>query len=398
MAASKAERANTRVERLELERRWALVREHLKERGLDALVVIGSDDFLGGYVRWFIDRPAYNSYHLAVIFYPDELMTLVDHGPWGAIRTSDGDDPDNPGVGEVLHTAAFRSVRYLHGVEGELVAAALRRRGCRRIGFAGPGAMPHQFVTTISDSPGLEISDETDALDRMKAIKSATEIAHIRDAAAMQDRIFEHVLAHARPGMRDVDIAALAQAEGRRLGSEGGVLFCGSAGPGEPAPMRLNHWQTRTINPGDVVTLLIENNGPAGYYTELGRTFVFGRAPPDLRDAFAIAREAQAATLRRLAPGAACADIARAHDAHMNALNLPPETRLFAHGQGYDLVERPLIRADDPDVLAAGMSIVVHPAFVNETAFGYICDNYIVEPGGASECLHKTEKTVFEIV
>jgi len=31
----------------------------------------------------------------------------------------------------------------------------------------------------------------------------------------------------------------------------------------------------------------------------------------------------------------------------MRSRGLPAELRLYAHGQGYDLVERPLIRADE---------------------------------------------------
>lgn len=391
------DRVHTRMPRVELERRWALAREHLELNGLDALVVLASDDFLGGYPRWFIDRPAYNAYHQVVIFYPDQPMTLVEHGPMGAKRLCDDTDPDYPGVGEVLYAAAFRSVRYLHGVEGELVRDALQRRNCKRVGVVGLGAMPHRFVTTLSETPGIKISDETEAIDRCKSIKSAAEIVEIRKTAFMQDQIFQHVLAHARPGMRDVDVAAIAQAEGRRLGSEGGVFFCGSAEPGTPAVLRLNRWQMRTIKVGDPVTLLIENYGPAGYYTELGRTFVFGRAKAELHDAFAIAREAQIATLARMVPGVACAEIAHAHDEHMMRLGLAPETRLFAHGQGYDLVERPLIRRDEPMVLEAGMSVVVHPAFVNANSFGYVCDNYIIGSTGVDACLHRTASKIFEI-
>ena len=47
----------------------------------------------------------------------------------------------------------------------------------------------------------------------------------------------------------------------------------------------------------------------------------------------------------------------------MRARSLPPELRLYCHGQGYDLVERPLIRADETLTLEAGMNIAVHPGY-----------------------------------
>jgi Xaa-Pro aminopeptidase len=77
--------------------------------------------------------------------------------------------------------------------------------------------------------------------------------------------------------------------------------------------------------------------------------------------------------------------------------DLPPETRLYAHGQGYDMVERPLIRQDDDMVLQQGMCLAVHPGYETPALFAVICDNYMIEENGPGECLHRTEKRIFEI-
>ena len=118
---------------------------------------------------------------------------------------------------------------------------------------------------------------------------------------------------------------------------------------------------------GDHLSLLIETNGPGGFYTEIARTIVLGRASQELRDGFAAMREMQAATLANMTPGAFCGDIAAAHDDAMTARGLPPERRLYSHGQGYDMVERPLIRADEPVALAAGTCLAVHPGYETPT-------------------------------
>ena len=70
---------------------------------------------------------------------------------------------------------------------------------------------------------------------------------------------------------------------------------------------------------------------------------------------------------------------------------------MYAHGQGYDLVERPAIREEEPMRLQANMNIAVHPMSGTETVFAWVCDNYLVTESGASECLHKTAKKVFEV-
>jgi len=76
---------------------------------------------------------------------------------------------------------------------------------------------------------------------------------------------------------------------------------------------------------------------------------------------------------------------------------LRPETRVYAHGQGYDLVERPLVRDDEPMKLQANMNISVHPAVGSDRLWVWVCDNYLITGAGVSECLHETPQEIFEI-
>jgi Xaa-Pro aminopeptidase len=392
-------RITTRISTDELERRWSLIRQDMADRGLDALVMQNTNDWLGGYVKWFTDIPANNGYPRTVIFHATDLMTVVEMGPFGVRRTLDGRDDIHRGVGEMLHTPSFMSIDYTHDYDANLVLEVLKRRGSRAVGLVGIGALPHRFVIALES--GLQgaatIADATDLVDRRKAVKSDEEIALIKQTAAMQDAIFEKVLARIRPGMRDIDVTALAQAEGQRLGSEQGIFLGASSPVGKRSPFMGRHFQGRTLQAGDHLSLLIENNGPGGFYTEIARTIVLGRASQELLHGFQAVKEAQDHTLSLIKPGVSCREIAAAHDAHMRSRGLPAETRLYAHGQGYDMVERPLIRADEPMTLEAGMCLAVHPGFETDAIFAVICDNYMVETGGAGPCLHRTPKQVFEI-
>lgn len=132
-------------------------------------------------------------------------------------------------------------------------------------------------------------------------------------------------------------------------------------------------------------------------YAEVARTIVLGSASQKLKDEFAMMLEAQDHTLSLIKPGAHPKDIADAHDRWMESHGLPAERRLYAHGQGYDLVERPLIRADETMPLAANMNLAVHPGYDDGTVFAVICDNYLVTETGVSDCLHETPKQIFEL-
>lgn len=382
----------------ELDRRWAAVRYAIADQGVDALVVQSNNDWLGGYAKWLTDHPATNGYPTTVVFHATDWMTVVDMGPRGGRRKLGGNDEVHRGVGEILTTPAFTSVAYTDEYQAELVASDIKRRNCRAVGVAGGGALPHKFITRMErELAPIPLVDMTEAIDWLKAIKSPEEIVAIRKAAHMQDEIFARLLAKVKPGMRDTDITALAQHEGRLLGSEQG-LFLGTSAPlGVRAGFADRYQQGRALKPGEHFTILIENNGPGGFYTELARTMVFGKATQQLLDGFAAMKAAQDYTLALIKPGASCRDIAAAHDAYMRSNNFPPELRLYCHGQGYDLVERPLVRSDETMALAAGMNLAVHPGYETDSMFAVICDNYLVEENGPSECLHETEKKIFEI-
>jgi Xaa-Pro aminopeptidase len=397
LKAGMDDRRIARISVQELERRWRLVRDHMTEHGLDALIIQTARDFTGGYVKWFTDIPAY--YPRTVVFHRSDLMTVVEHGPAGRRRNLESDDADNPGVGEIITTSAFPSVNYTQTYDAEVVCDILTRRGYRHIGWVGPSAMPQGFVTYIEkDQSGkTEILDHTDFIDHAKAVKSTEEIALIRATAAMQDAVFSKVLARIKPGVRDLDVAALAQYEGQLLGSEQGIFLGTSAKLGKRAFFAQRHFQGRTITPGDHMSLLIENNGPGGFYTELSRTIVLGKASQELLDGFEIVKEAQQHTVRNLKPGVSCRELALAHDTFMKQNRVPPESRVYAHSQGYDLIERPLVRSDETMPLEKGMNMVVHPAYATVSMFAHVCDNYLVEEVGASECLHKTAKKIFEL-
>jgi Xaa-Pro aminopeptidase len=392
------ERLLNPVSNAELDRRWAAVRNAMADHGVDALVVQSNNDWLGGYAKWLTDHPATNGYPKTVVFHANDWMTVVDMGPRGGRRKLGGNDEVHRGVGEILTTPAFTSVAYTDEYQAELVVSDIKARNCMAVGVAGGGVLPHKFITRMErELAPIQLVDMTQAIDWLKAIKSPEEIVAIRRAARMQDDIFARLLAKVKPGMRDTDITALAQYEGRLLGSEQG-LFLGTSAPlGVRAGFADRYQQGRTLKPGEHFTILIENNGPGGFYTELARTTVFGKATQQLLDGFAAMKAAQDYTLALIKPGASCRDIAAAHDAYMRSNNFPPELRLYCHGQGYDLVERPLVRSDETMTLAAGMNLAVHPGYETDAMFAVICDNYLVEENGPSECLHETEKKIFEV-
>ena len=392
------DRITTPISTHELERRWVAARKEMRERKIDALVMQNANDWLGGYVKWFTDIPATNGYPKTVIFHADEPMTLIEMGGFNTVRKLKGDDPIHRGIDEVIGSPSFLAVNYTDNYHADCALDVLKKRGYRTIGLVGPGSLPHAFITQLKAGlNGTQFVDATEFIDRLKAVKSPEEIALIKRCCAMQDAIFDKVAKAIMPGMTDNDVTALAEHTGRVLGSEQGIFLCSSAPVGQPARFAGRHFQGRTLRAGDHMVLLIENNGPGGFFAEIARTLVLGKASNELIDGFEAMKEAQDYTLSLMKPGASCRDIANAHDEYMKKRGFEPEIRLYAHSQGYDMVERPMIRADETMPIEANMNFAVHPGYNTATMWATICDNYMVEAHGVSDCMHKTEKKVFEV-
>ncbi len=383
----------------ELERRWRLVRDEMRERRIDVLVMQNSTDHMGGYVKWFTDLPATNGYPKTVLFPLDDQMTLIEQGPFGGMQIIQPGDHAYRGVAKRLLNPSYCSAHYTRHYNSEQAIAEIEAKGYRRVGLVATAAMYYDFCEHIRRAlaPAVEFVDATEFVDRHKVVKSPEERDRIRRTAAMQDQVMARVLEGIRPGMRDLEVTALAQYVGHTLGSEQGTFNGASAPLGRPSHLHLHrHEQARVLKPGDHLSLLVENNGFGGFYTEIARTFVLGKASNELIDGYETVKEAQRHSLQYLRPGVRCADMFAEYEAFMQRRGLPAEKRLYAHGQGYDMVERPLIRNDETMTIEEGMNIVVHPGLSTPSMFAVVCDNFLVTQG-EPERLHMTEQKIFEL-
>ena len=395
-----SERVQHPIATAELERRWKAVRAAMDERQIDVLVMQSNNDFMGGYVKYFTDVPATHGYPGTVIFPRDDRMTVI-------IQSKFGDDQQLPpesdgirrGVKRILGAPYFVSALYTLDYDARLAEQALEPYAGKTIGLVGRGTLPVSFVDALRGGrlAKSKFVDASDMVDQIKVPKSDEEWGHIRRTALMQDAAMEAAMKAVTPGKREIEIAAVAEHYVLNHGGEQGLFLCCSHVPGQPGYWGNRHLQNRTLRQGDMFTLLIESNGPGGFYTEISRTCVLGKASQEMKDEFALLLQIRQATLDRLKPGASCKSIWDAHNALLRSYGKPEEERLYCHGQGYDLVERPLVRRDEPMDIRKNMNITCHPTFLSKGLFTTICDNYLIGEHGVVERLHKFPETLIEL-
>ena len=393
------ERINHPISTPELERRWAEARAAMAELRIDALVMQSNNDWMGGYVKWFTDVPATNGYPQTVIFPKDERMTVIGQGPMGVVREfGPQGDTVRRGTARFIGMPSYASCPYTADYDAELAARVLERYADGTIGLLGRGAVSFSMGDYLRRTlTRAKFTDASDAIDRIKAVKSPEEWERIRRTAAMQDKAMEETFAVIEPGMRELEVAAVAEHIGHRYGSEQGLFLAGSGPVGTAAVFANRYQQNRVLREGDQFTLLIENNGPGGFYTELGRTCVLGRASQEMKDEFAFVLEAQKFTLQRLVPGARASEVFAEYNDFMKKNGRPEEKRLHSHGQGYDMVERPLVRHDETMTIEKDMNMVCHPTYVTERTYSWCCDNFLIGENGVAERLHKFPQKIVEI-
>jgi Xaa-Pro aminopeptidase len=398
MPSSLSERVNTPISTAELDRRRTAIRAGMREAGIDVLIAQNNNDHLGGNVRYLIDFPASYGYTMTAIMPREDAITVVRHGPFGGDNEVTDDDPILHGVRRVLTTAMFASVTYCRDYEAQLIAKALAPYSRSRIGLAGHYQISAAILDYLrGELPDAEFVEACEIVDEVRMIKSEEEFELIRRTALLQDAAMEAAFKAVEPGMRDSDVAAVAQCHVQQGQGEQGIFLSASMKVGEPVMFGPRHMQNRVMDDGDFYALLVETSGPGGLYTELGRSCILGSANDEMLEEFQFVLEARRACLDTMRPGVPCADVWEQYNTYMRDRGRPEEARLHCHGQGYDLVERPLIRFDEPAAIALDMNITCHPQYPRAGVFSWACDNYRIGAEGPHERLHRFPEKITEL-
>jgi Xaa-Pro aminopeptidase len=381
----------------ELDRRFKAVRKAMEKEKLDCLIMQNNNQFLGGYTRYFTDIPATNGYTMTVIFPLNEDITIISHG--GPPLPPSPPEWAIHGVKERINLPYIPPLTRTNDMDAKAAADTLKKLKVKSLGVVAPAILCAFMYNYIKENvPNLKMSYATDLVDEIKAVKSEEELEFVKETARMQDIVWGAALAMVRPGVREYEIRSEIQRLFWNWGSEAQLIMVGSQPAGTPSPQKPDILQTRTIQKGDQVCIMPEVNGPGGFYCELGRTVCIGNAPKPLLEIWDFMVELQDETAKMLKPGADPAKIYKFYNDGLTKRGCLPDTRLFCHGQGYDLVERPSMRPEEDMIVKENMNITIHPMTTNkeQTAYGFCCDNFIVTKSGAVR-IHKTPREVFVV-
>ena len=389
-------KGNAPFSQTEYDRRIALTRTAMSEAGLDAMFVTDPSNqaWLTGYDGWS--------------FYVHQGVLLRMEGEpiwWGRYMDSIGGlrtcwmSEDN--IFGYADSYVQSTVR--HPMQD--LAARLRDMG---LGSATIGvemenyyysAKAHEVIVT--ELPEARFVDATALVNWQRLIKSQEEIAFIRKAARISERVIETAIDRAAPGVRKNDVVA-------------DIMHAGITGVDDiwgdyPAIVPLTPsgldataahltWNGDPMREGEA-TFFELSGCYRRYHAPLCRTVFLGKPPKEMRKAEEAQLEGIEAALNAARAGNRTCDIAQA------LMDVLQKHGIFREGRcGYpiglsyppDWGERTAsIRVEDQTILQPGMTFHFMPALWMDTWGLETTETILIKENGPAEALCNVERKLF---
>jgi Xaa-Pro aminopeptidase/Xaa-Pro dipeptidase len=237
-----------------------------------------------------------------------------------------------------------------------------------------------------------------DTFVQARSVKDEVEVARIKRASAIQDRIYRALETEIRPGRSERDIAA----EAMKIAISSGLAPSGSdsalspiivaSGPNGALPH--GELSGRKVRQGDLVVADIFFRYE-GYNSDETRTFSVGAPSQEMKGRYRAVLEAQEAVLEAIRPGVKCNEV---NEVGVVALRHRGVDRYLnhsiGHGVGIDIHESPAISRTSKDTLARGQVVTDEPGVYFRGKYGIRIEDTVFVGKRAEPLTHYTKEFV----
>lgn len=270
------------------------------------------------------------------------------------------------------------------------LATAARSLGAKKIAFEAaylPFSSYRQFVDAVAvSSEGVQMVPETGWVERLRALKDEAELASIRRAASLAHAGMKGLLAWARPGMSEKQIAWRLEQFLRENGS-GPMPFEVIVASGPNAAMPHARPAEREVLPGDPIVIDVGCRID-GYCSDITRTVCLG-SPGEMfqrvHDVVFAAQQVALATLKAGMTGSQVDGLAR------TVIEQAGYGERFGHGLGHGVGlephEEPRLGPSSTDALENNMVFTVEPGVYIPGWGGVRIEDTVLLTGGKASVL-----------
>jgi Xaa-Pro aminopeptidase len=352
------------------------------------------------------------------------LAIATRHGQIGLVVPEDERELAAEGWADELLTFAGGSLTEIKSTAQCVCPAfadmAARMKLAGRIGFENePGFEPasyaamHIYGETVREllaaaAPALTPAPASPMLAKLRLVKTAAELQHIRTACAIAREAFTEGARTLRAGVTETEAAApFRVALGTRgigrhgVGRADGYVYCMSGPNSAEADAAYQRSRARKLVPGDFA-LIHCNSYADGYWTDITRTFCIGEPDARQRGLYAAIFAARDAALQAIMPGVKASAVDRAARDLLARHGFAKEfTHPTGHGVGFAAINHnapPRIHPVSEETLETGMVFNVEPG-IYFNGYGGLrhCEMVAVNPDGA-EVLTPFQETLAELI
>ena len=233
----------------------------------------------------------------------------------------------------------------------------------------GFGSLPRRLAETLLGRFGRP-SAYDEGFYAASGRKTDDEIDAARRGTQIAESGLQKLLAIARPGIRECDVATEVNLHMKALGANDSFLML-NAGPRADAVMPSSE---RPLEAGDL--LLVElSPSVEGQFVQICRTISIGEPEPLKIEKYDLLVAAMLQGIARVKPGVRLGEVCMAIDDHLSTAGYaqysrPPFIRRRGHGLASGSMSPGDVSVDNDTILEPGMVFVVHPnQFLPETGY-----------------------------
>ena len=263
------------------------------------------------------------------------------------------------------------------------LADQARIRGLPRLAFEAHEMTVERYDALTAAVGELQPRPLGRAVEELRMVKDATEIALLARACEITGVAFDEVAPRIAAGMTEHELAVLIERAMIDAGAEKPAFdTIVASGPNGAIP---HHTPTgRAFAPGDMITI---DCGAlyGGYHADMTRTVVLGPPAGWQLDLYALTAAAQEAGIGAARPGAAVAEVdAAARDVIAQAGHGEHFSHGLGHGVGLEIHEAPMLGRGRPGRLADRVPITVEPGIYLPGRGGVRIEDTLVVRSGAA--------------
>lgn len=290
------------------------------------------------------------------------------------------------------HPTVFTTAPW-NETDDPIALTARLAKGARRVAI-GDQLWARFLVELLPHMAGVDWIRAVDVVGPLRRVKTAGEIAALQRAGAAADRVAAQLHAGDIPLIGRTEAQVSADISQRLLDEGHDVVNFAIVAAGENAASPHHHPGDRVIRAGEIV--LCDFGGTmADYCSDITRCVYLGQPSPDVRDAYAVLKEAQAASVASAVVGVTCESVdAAARDIIAAAGYGDYFVHRTGHGIGMEAHEDPYMVEGNDQPIEAGHAFSVEPGIYVAGRWGMRLEDIVVATAAGPDPMNRVDHSL----